>query len=567
LSQLTFTKNHRRFSLPANATNFQVFVIENRGLKPCLLDDGSPLIVSTDLGRDGLFAAVDHEPGRYKLVALDDSLNPVPDVPSAYVTFPPRVEVEPEPTAREPEPMTARAPAGVGDALASVGVPGAWTALPVPPSLTPAEYMLAEAFRTQAQEKLETSRVFTAALTAQAQALATGATQMMQVLAEVLRARHVEPPRRNAEVGPFAAPWMAFDPRYAVPPITVAPVAAPALSPVEDDGPDAAAPAVVSPAVPGWMDKIVEGLGNIATATGNVREMMGAGLGAAMVPGLGAAITADDSVPRNAAEPDPEPPFRLTSAMSTHMAIVHRGLGHDEALFRKVFKHLDPDERARRVTHLCTLEVDEAIEQAAAWLAPVKKRIAQRARSRGIPGAPQATSPGTASVTAQGTSPGMGGGTAAEIVPSNGADASSTTVSDARAPEPERTFPHSDVETGAASGANGHADLEDDAAHDEDGVDPNDGDVDLAGLSPTNQPTSALRSSVTRAGAEPPTFVDAAQAIQRVASLLSPGEKMRVMLLAKGMSEQDRTAWMAKLAPMPPEHAVAVIRTQLARAG
>jgi hypothetical protein len=128
VSDLANNIQGEHFTLPATAAFWRVRRLkEGRGAPEVVFGaDGVPLLVAVETDFEAFRGAVDDQPGRYRLDALDEARRPIEGVPAAYVAVPMRVgRVPAEPSAEAPPPVAPAyghaaavpSPVGAHDAL------------------------------------------------------------------------------------------------------------------------------------------------------------------------------------------------------------------------------------------------------------------------------------------------------------------------------------------------------------------------------------------------------------------------------------------------------------------
>jgi hypothetical protein len=395
VSQLAFNYKGKRIILPPEARHWRVQRLRDgqRGQLDVVRNrEGVPLTIPIETETEAFPALVEHRPGHYRLVAVDEELMELEVVPAAYVTVPgargtpelvesERLEVLPVPR----EAMAAATPAQM------VTAPfGTWPALPMPGSLSGAEYLLGETIRGQ----VLVMQTMVASLGTSSRNASDGASQMIGAATDLVRAADgAAMPRRVPR----------DEPRNALPAPTVEPPPLPVLPFFEDfeleEEEDEGAPAKVEGEdVPlsGMLGSVMKAASMVSKVVTPIAESLGTALGPIATLVRGHAPVAE-AQPRNASAPpagearaagppDDEPDGddaddaapMMTPAMHSHVVLIGQQLGPDTPLLRRVLQAMDASDRHALVSHWCALSVQDAADDAAERLAPIKVRLERR---------------------------------------------------------------------------------------------------------------------------------------------------------------------------------------------
>lgn len=575
MSQLAYNYKGQRFAPPSQVMFGRVRRLREgqRGQLDVVRGaDGRPLIVPIDIDVDGFRVAVNDQVGRYRLDALDEHEMLLPDVDAAYVTVPtPASREEVEETEMRDVPMAEAAPAAMmrNAAVAPAWAPpatvtapfGTWPALPMPVAMTGTEYLLAEALRGQVQM----FQMVTAALANQGATASAGAAQMMGAAAELVRAADgAAMPRRPPPPAPVA-PTPSGGPSATLPPIVVAApgsFAARNAAPMsgdgwddgdgdEDDGDEEEVGPTGDDAdmfakIMTLADKVQ---GVIAPVADVARMVMGGRDGGVRnaAPAEPSACEAGAEAPEETAEA-PE----VAHLRASHILLIAYELGPDGALFRRVLMTMEPEDRRAWTEHLCSMELEDAVADAAAKLARLKRRQdARRADPSGRAREAQVDN-------RRGTECEDGGGDDAD----GEADRPRHQDGSDRDLIPDGDQPSGDEDESVVSG---------DAETDVDAPAPDADEVDGAHATneaggqdsaPATMPTSPSTGNVTASAPSGP----AVQArMMEIARHLRVPEILRAQKMIAEIAGAERNAWIVRLMAMTPAEAAQVIRTELAR--
>lgn len=367
MSQLAFNYKGKRFVVPPGARRWRVQRMRDgqRGQLDVVRNrEGVPLTIPIETEADAFPALVDFRPGQYRLVALDEELMELEDVPAAYVTIPARtteaVDVDPD------DRMRAAAPVAPAASTPQVSAPyGTWPALPMPVAMSGAEYLLGEVIRGQ----VLTIQTLTSVIGMGTGGAASGASQMITAASELLRAADGaampqrvarREPRNAAPVLPAVLPWAPHDDDLE-------------LDDLEHEEP------------PGGDDAdgdLLAKVLKVATTVGDALKPV-----ATLVRGHAPQVTtgfrnlAREPPRDDVADEDDDTPFVVTPAMHSHIVLMGHLLGEDARLFRRVLAEMDEDDRRALVTHWCGLDIDDAIADARERLAPIKRHMKRRAQA------------------------------------------------------------------------------------------------------------------------------------------------------------------------------------------
>jgi hypothetical protein len=511
VSDLANNIQGEHFSLPATAAYWRVRRLkEGRGAPEVVFGaDGVPLLVAVETDFDAFRAAVDDQPGRYRLDALDEARRPIEGLPAAYVAVPMRVgrsAAEPSPEAPPVAPAYVRAAA-------------------VPSPVGGHDSLLAEVIRGQNQ--------LVALMTERFSGIMVSAAELLRVFPhQVLTAPLTPPPPAPPPSYPTPGPGPRNAGSYD--PAELEPDAADSDDEPDDDG-DAAPPE--------------SGLVATMTAVNNiVGEVM------PVVKLFMAHRMAKDSarpMPRNAAPPvpapaapapPPEPPCGpLSLAELRHLDAIDNALTPGEARRHQlVTDDLPATDRRAWFDTLCSLDVPDAV-------ALIRRHIARAQRM----------APGRSTVSADpdidlGTPSADGNLVTPEpfdqftTEPTTDTDESTTDTD-------EPTFSTLDREPTTRT-----------EPPEPDTYDPGDryeSPCDLPGVhcAHCGEPPTAC------ACGEPlvltPEMIAHAMAVQ---AALTPVESTRVLALAGEMPDDERDAWMAELSTFTVADAVQAVREALA---
>lgn len=381
MSELAFNYKGRRFLLPKEAVFWSVERLrdDQRGqLDVVRGPDGLPLILPITTSIDEFHTQNEDRPGRYKLTPLDESKMELEGVPAAYVTVPP--ERRPAEVLESPRRDVHVGTRSVRSESMVTAPFGTWSALPMPLAMSGAEYLLGEALRGHVQM----FQMLTAALSDRNASNANGASQMMVAAAELVRAADgAAMPNRQPVT--LLSPANLLSAGISSPPPDPRNAAGATSNGLDDDsdedmdaapksddqdeleslmGKFGSAIAAVSPAIPHLVTLV---RGYPPTATAVTEGLRNAGL--------------DDL------ECDPETEnttasLTVTPAMWSHMRVIYQELGDDGSLFRRAYQALSRDRRSEILDQLCSMDIDDAVDAAAAMIAPCKMRLARRERMR-----------------------------------------------------------------------------------------------------------------------------------------------------------------------------------------
>ncbi len=602
MSELAFNYKSKRFSPPREARFWSVrrFRDGQRGALDIVLDkDGLPLIVPIENGIDEFGEAVDHQPARYRLDALDAAKMALPKVEAAYVTVPGAVSDEHDELDLEPDfddtGMPALAPRvpsralrnGVGgNAATAIASYPASRALPVPDAMTGVEYLLAEALHgvVQMGKQQGDSHVqqlgqlaamvqsTLAAIPPLLLATTAHAEREQTLLVNLLLQREgITPPAPVAPPPPAAPP---------PPPIFVAmPRNAMFADEVPDQdedsdsddnaGDDAATEAQGEDFFT-KATKLVASVGQAVAPVAEVAKMvMGAGLG-----GLGGLFGGDDS-PRNAADAappaelasdEPEAGDPLSHLRVSHMLAISYELGaKDGSIFRRIFRAMEPADRAMFTTRLCALPLDEAVRLAAEQVEWLKARKARSHEACDAQTEVDAAAHQEHDTTEHDD---------ADIDTAPADDTDHHQEHDTTQQDP------SDLDTAPADDQDDHPDQE----HDTTQQDPSDLDTappdaepkpaEHTATEPERSPmpptrtvatTSVATTSATAPEAPRPVTPDVVAHMKLIAKHLGFPAILQAQALINNTSIAERNAWIERLMALAPAEAAAVVRAELAR--
>lgn len=580
MSELAFNYQGQRFALPADAAWWRVRKLRDgqRGQLDVVKVGGVPLMVPIDISHDDFCAAVQHE-GRYRLDALNADQMPI-DAQSAYTAVVSREGASVTETPARQMPATVTAPFGT------------WPALPMPPAMTGAEYLLGEALRAQAH-------AFTTIAQAMASGMAAhsvGASQMMQAAAALVTADGTRTHPRRATAEQYVAMPVAPASFMASAPASAPRNAAPsALADADDDsddlGPDDLATAPATDSGPqDEADILIDKLGKVMTAIGPAVPHLVTlvrGYPSTGVDGLRNAtppVTEDEPAGASDGDETDQEPSRITPAMTTHMICIQRELRDDGPLFREVLSRMDRDARRGFVARLCQLDIDDAVDAATTHLAAVKARITRRARtvheeqSNGIAGAgcePDGYTSSDAATTRSADDSQQDQDTYAA---GHGDDDDEVRdLSEHQHAQPDATANVAEMLVLATHDDAGRALLHEDAGAVMDAAGfqaiapsidrPADSRMEgrdvSDGIAPPHRPPHRSKARVTTTARLPAADPDVH--MRQIAQHLSLTEMLQARSLAGTLTPADRAAWTARLIAMSPIEAATVIRAELAR--
>lgn len=614
MSELAFNYKGKRFSPPREARFWGVrrFRDGQRGALDVVLDkDGLPLIVPIENGIDEFGEAVDHQPARYRLDALDAAKMALPKVEAAYVTVPGAVSDEHDELDLEPDfddtGMPALAPCapsralrnGVGGnvATATASYPAS-RALPMPDAMTGVEYLLAEALHgvVQMGKQQGDSHVqqlgqlaamvqsTLAAIPPLLLATTAHAEREQTLLVNLLLQREgITPPTPPPPPAPVAPPPPAAPPPP--PPIFVA---MPRNAMFADEAPDqdedsdsddnAGDDAATEAQGEDFFTKATKLVASVGQAVAPVAEVakmvMGAGLG-----GLGGMFGGGDS-PRNAADAappaelasdEPEAGDPLSHLRVSHMLAISYELGaKDGSIFRRMFRAMEPADRAMFTTRLCALPLDEAVRLAAEQVEWLKARMARSHEA----------------CEAQ-TEVGADAHQEHETAEHDDADIDTAPADDTDHHQEHDTTQHdeTDLDAAPADDQDDHTDQEHDTTqHDTRDRDPAPPDADPepaehTATEPEGRPmpptrtvattaavtTSVATTSATVPEAPRPVTPDVVAHMKLIAKHLGFPAILQAQALINNTSIAERNAWIERLMALAPAEAAAVVRAELAR--
>lgn len=529
MSTLCYSYRGEPFVPPPAATSWRVRRLREgqRGQLDVVRDDaGQPVVLPIAATYEQLRAAVGQVPGRYRLDMLDEH-GQVIDGDAAYVTVATGTRnAAPSWTDADSDDNIDTAVASPRAEIATVTAPyGTWPALPQPVAMTAAEYLVAEALRGQ----VLTIGMLTNALSERSAASASGASQMIGAAAGLVRAADgaAMPSRRPPPPPLPSAPTPTSPPAPPAPSTNVYDLPRNAMPESFDDDDDGdqddqddqddderATAAAAEQDMFAKLMTIADKVQGVIAPVADVARMVMGGYGNPAA--LRNAGEVDEPSPEaEPSSPSPEVPRHL---YASHMLLVAHELGARASRFRRLLLAMDGDERAALTARLCALSIDEAVAEAAALLARIDAR---RRRAHDV---------------------------ASDVGPivdtSHQADA--------------------DNSPGDASFATMH-----DASTEAEGISPTVTATLAQGAQLAMVPTASLEpvAAEHRTVTPPPgvPVADVAAAMKAIASHLSAFELLRVQSLLGATPQAERDAWIAKLLPLSPADAAAVVRAELAR--
>ena len=372
MAELAFNYKGQRFAPPSDAMFWRVRRVrdDQRGQLDVVSDaEGAPLIVPLHITRDDFRAAVGDQPGRYRLDALDEEKMPLKGVDAAYVMVKPPTRPAMDDDRPPPRDLTdfddathARVGACTPAPAATVTAPfGTWPALPMPGSMTGAEYLLAEAMRGQVQM----FQMLTSALSERVAGTATGASQMMGAAAELVRAADGaamtrRPPRLVPAGTHTLSPGDESLPRNGA--VREEDGDGVGLDEIDDDQVEEP---TAADGMLGSIMALIDKVQGVVAPVADVARMVMGGFG-------------DDSALRNVAGASCEVPEvlcpDLTHLHTSHMLLVGYELGADGSLFRRLLMAMEPADRTQVIERLCSMPMEEAVALAGAMLARLRMR-------------------------------------------------------------------------------------------------------------------------------------------------------------------------------------------------
>jgi hypothetical protein len=413
MSELAFNYKGDRIVLPGTAERFRVRRLREgqRGQLDLVTDEeGAPLFVPVDISRDDFRGVVNHQPGRYRLDALDENKMAVAVEP-AYVTVPPAPAMPSSAMAVDLEGPRAHAEAhrssgpsvgvegGLRNGLGATvtGSIGTWAALPMPSAMSGLEYLLAEALRGQVQSQAEMMRqmtlILSSTMASQAghfAAISSGTSSMISAAADLLRAADgAAMPRRPPPAIP-APP----SPPTSTPPTPPTPTVPPLVyaiprNAVMSDGDHTDCDGSCEPeddvvdgtvdAPPDTLDKVKGLLNQVQGMVAPIVGMVMADREADAAAALRNAEAANGATVAAEAAPVTIPPHLRAS----HILAIGYELGNeDSAVFRRVLRSMATEDRADFVADLCALPLERAAQAA--------RDLVRRLRARQRRSAPRA---------------------------------------------------------------------------------------------------------------------------------------------------------------------------------